>query len=79
LSGVKNKKNMNPEEKAKELVEKLKWYCDGTAMGAFRSEVAFSNAKQCALITVEEIINLDYFSIEGREYWQQVRKQIEIL
>ena len=80
---------MTPEEKAKELVEKLKWYCDGTAMGAFRSEVALSNAKQCALIAVEQIENAlidcgelsDQLQNMDRElnFWQNVRKTIETL
>ena len=79
-----------PKEKATELVEKLKWYCDGTAMGAFRSEVAKSNAKQCAIIAIDEMIiqngeayllfkiHKDYYQ-EMNGYLFQVKQEIEKL
>jgi len=61
---------MTPKEKAKELVNKfyiqeIKYYENITT------------AKQCALIAVDEILNLDNFSIEGRIYWQEVKLEIE--
>ena len=59
---------MKPKEKAKELVDRYYFVDD-----------YHSFSKQCALIAVDEIINLDYFSEEGREYWQEVKKEIEKL
>ena len=35
--------------------------------------------KQCALIAVDEILELDNFSVEGRDYWQEVKNEIELL
>lgn len=63
---------MTPKEKAKELVNKfyiqeIKYYENITT------------AKECALISVDEILNLDNFSIEGRVYWEEVKFEIEKL
>ena len=63
---------MTPKEKAKELVNKfyiqeIKYYENITT------------AKECALIAVDEILNLDNFSIEGRVNWQEVKFEIEKL
>lgn len=38
---------------------------------------AASISKIHALIAVDEILNLDDFSIEGRDFWQQVKTEIE--
>ena len=62
---------MNAQDKAKELVEKY----DQT----FTYLESKNKAKQCAIIAVDEILNLDYFSEEGREYWQKVKNEIEKL
>ena len=62
---------MEAKEKAKELVEKY----DQT----FTYLESKNKAKQCAIIAVDEILNLDYFSEEGREYWQEIKKEIENL
>jgi hypothetical protein len=54
---------MTPKEKAKELVDK------------FYNEVKYyEEAKQCALITVDEVIN--YCHAEHIEYWQEVKQEI---
>ncbi len=42
-------------------------------------KMSFNQAKQCSLIAVDEIINLDDFSVDGREYWYQVKQEIEKL
>ena len=69
---------MTPQEKAEALVEQFRphskyWDC-------FNDEPLEENhAKQSALVAVDEILNLDYFSIEGRKYWQQVKQEIEKL
>lgn len=73
---------MTPKEKAMELVEKY-----------FRHELlhwdlSYIQAKQCALIAVDEILNYDIrakcevqFIIEQRieSYWQEVKQEIEKL
>jgi hypothetical protein len=78
---------LTPEQKAKELIEGFlntehchkkhipnNRYCDCTYMGRFQ-------AKQCALICVDEIISV----LEGfawtptYDYWQKVRQEIEKL
>ena len=68
---------MTPKEKAQKLVDiyLLKGY--GVIHESF--------AKQCALIAVEEIINThllsekDIFGIHPVDYWQEVKKEIELL
>ena len=62
---------MNAQDKAKELVEKYDQ--------SFTYLESKNNAKQCAIIAVDEILNLDYFSEEGREYWQEIKNEIEKL
>ncbi len=57
---------MTPTEKAKELVDKMYWVTDYQAI-------------QSSLTAVEEIINLDFLSVEGREYWNEVKKELEKL
>jgi len=63
---------MTPKEKAKELVDKF----------TFRREECdyYWNAKLCALIALNEIINagkdVDEFS---DSYWQEVKQEIEKL
>ena len=82
---------MTPKEKAQELIDAfyqhlpleenvitsdgvLSWEYDG-----------WENAKQCALIAVDEIINLNYNLLEyygnlsSTEYWQEVKQEIEKL
>jgi hypothetical protein len=86
---------MTPKEKAIELVDK---YLnkdinfpyidseDGQCIGA--GYMTYNSAKQCALIAVDEILNLDIkaknesqFIIERRieEYWQEVNQEINNL
>jgi hypothetical protein len=58
---------MTPKEKAKELKDKymnVKW------------QIYLDDAKQCALIAVNEILN-EPGSSEG--YWQQVKTEIKKL
>jgi hypothetical protein len=62
---------MTPKEKAEELVQK---YMMNTPVG-FHIE----DAKECALIAVDEILNNDgftQFDIYLTEYWQQVKQEI---
>ena len=71
---------MNPQEKAKQLVEKFR-------DDPFTSQVTTAGAKHCALICVDEILKIaphtkvlqrvnkkGFLSME--EYWKQVREAI---
>ena len=67
---------MKAKEKAKELFDK---YFD--FVGAFTLYQQHENAKQCALIVVEEIFNdpiYKAFKIEPK-YWQDVKDELEKL
>ena len=71
----------NPKEKAIELIDKYS--------NADYTDISFSGAKQCALITVDEIIKAipcreDYGGdgwvlIENTEYWIEVKNELEKL
>ena len=72
---------MTPQEKAKELVEKfLTIKCYNTRP----IELSISQAKQCSLIAVDEIlkessndtIHLYRNGVSDNEYWQQVKQEI---
>jgi hypothetical protein len=65
---------MTPKEKAKELVNKLKLSFAGVISN---DEDWESLAKQCALISVDELIF--YCSNLEMYYWQQVKQEIEKL
>jgi hypothetical protein len=67
---------MTPKEKALELVQKY--------FKANHQPYGFKDAKQCALIAVDEIINaIDWHEFETPnkelEYWQEVKQEIEKL
>ena len=59
---------MTPKEKAKQLVEQFSWIdCS-------------SDAKQCALICVDEILNGSrLFYIKDYDYWKEVKQEIKKL
>ena len=63
---------MTPKEKAIELVEKFKWYCEG----------AIEYQQAIASIAVDEILNsiqdLEIADIKW-DYWQEVKQEIENL
>ena len=70
---------MSPKEKAKELVGKLYY-------GGYKKPMFYYNAKQCALITVDEILNAICFNMYDEDaynkevsYWQEVKNEIELL
>jgi hypothetical protein len=71
---------MTPKEKAKELIDKMT-----TEIGKF-------NAKQCALVAVNELINsipcipspilnenITDSIMQAREYWKEVKNEIDKL
>ena len=75
---------MTPKEKAKELLIKFLYYVE-----SFSSEQQNENAKQCALISVDEILNSNpsyddyggngWIIIDNSEYWEQVKVEINEL
>lgn len=62
---------MDAKEKAKELYERFN-KCN-EAVGSF---ITTFQVKQCALIAVNEILNIQ---VVKNGYWQQVREEIEKL
>ncbi len=74
---------MTTEEKAKELIEKFQPYCDYDAGHIYKQK---ENAKACALICVEEILDafacLKGYSWSGDrdkdpvKKWQQVKEYL---
>ena len=58
---------MTPKEKAEELVGQFSWIdCS-------------SDAKQCALICVDEIVKNTLQVSQVLDYWQEVKQEIEKL
>ena len=81
---------MTPKEKAKDLVDKFLPQIRGADRYNYNLEsMNVFNAKQCALIAVDEILNIP--NIEGssnghmvdegyaKVYWQKVKTEIENL
>ncbi len=66
---------MTAKEKAKELVNKM-------VCNIPQHYDEYQQAKDCALICVEEIIESvtsDWVHDKNKEYWQEVKKEIEKL
>ena len=63
---------MTPKEKAVELVHKF------DLMQTYIEEFSLQDAKECALIAVNEIIS-DNASIYSQKYWQEVKSEIKKL
>jgi hypothetical protein len=60
---------MTPKEKAIELVDTMDLIIK-----------FYQPAKQCALIAVDEILNLCWNgNLKAKEYWQEVKQEIEKL
>ena len=73
---------MTPKEKAKELIAKFENFNYDDGYDYYTSSISYIEAKQCALIAVDEILALlpeIAFGANVYEYWQQVRKEIESL
>lgn len=76
---------MTPKEKALSLCQKFGWLSTKWEQTGYNS-LELENAKQCALIAVDEIIesmnckNKDYLEKtywHPIDYWEQVKKEIE--
>ena len=81
---------MNPQEKAQELVDKYinaSFNCKDCNMPFCDikcTQLSLNEAKQCALIAVDEIIEaIDWHEFEHPnkefDYWQEVKEEIEKL
>ena len=82
---------MTTKEQAIELVNKFRDFADGidSETDRFSPNIEKKNAKQCALIAVDEILEVVKFyeRQNGRllidnirvMYWQEVKKEIELL
>jgi len=64
---------MTPKEKAKELIRK--YYTWG--INKEGQSLSWLEAKQCALIAVDEISNIVLF--DDLRYWDEVKQEIEKL
>lgn len=62
---------MTPKIKAIELVEKFIYRT--------KDYVEIEDAKDCAIFVVDEILNAHLFDLDEKQYWQQVKEQIEKL
>jgi len=74
---------MTPKEKAEDLVDKI-YYCQRYADGEdYMPLEAYKRAKQCAIITVDEIIDCTKNGLGitkfSKEYWQEVKQEIQNL
>jgi hypothetical protein len=65
---------MTPEEKAVEIVGKFMRYVSHWPKGEY--DVQKDNAKQCALICVDEILSIDGNYLIERTFWQKVKQAI---
>jgi hypothetical protein len=75
---------MTPKEKAQELYNKFY----NTSSHQHHVESRKDNAKQCALMLVDEMIKVFnpenwgleiYNAFEGLKYWKEVKQEIELL
>lgn len=64
---------MNSKEKAEELVDKYR----NSIMSFLSDNMKDMNAKQCALIAVDEILEHCYEVM--KPFWQEVKQEIELL
>lgn len=78
-----NQNKMKPKEKAQELVEKF--WTEVEDNDYQTRKMSFEQAKQCALIAVEQILNDDWYipsfdeMMERMKYWEQVKNEINNL
>jgi len=72
---------MTTKEKAQELFNKFRQFAhhDTSQIGSYQLQQEMYNAKQCALIVVDEILNLDSGDAVDKNYWQEVKQEINKL
>ena len=67
---------MTPKEKAFELAHKFR-LIDIRTSESTTMMISMADAKQCALIAVDEILKTNPY--KARNYWQEVKQEIEFL
>ena len=72
---------MTPKQKADELIEKFSPHCycflgSGMLTNTPNNKVQFVNAKQCAIIAVDEIIESKPIC-NSLIWWQEVKSELE--
>jgi hypothetical protein len=67
---------MTPKEKAFELAHKFRLLEIRTSENSHMM-ISIADAKQCALIAVDEILETNPY--KARNYWQEVKQEIENL
>ena len=71
---------MTPKEKADELIDKMYYIGRYDDKEDYNPAMAWERAKQCAIIAVDEIINLLSHDINLLvNYWFEVKQEIEKL
>jgi hypothetical protein len=77
---------MTPKEKAEQLIDKFYQTTPNEAwinepIGIAKEYKAFNQAKECALIMIEEILCNSTFLLSNGElyYWREVKQEIEKL
>ena len=78
---------MTPKEHAQELIEKFREYSHtdfNYTRGGYQVDTQIKNAKQCALIAVNEFLDMSRVMgckncCPNAEYWQDVKTEIESL
>lgn len=75
---------MSPKEKAKELVDTFRKFVKPQSSGFWVSneDTTIKNAKQCALICIDESLNCDSDIVNWEshsKYYNEIKKEIELL
>lgn len=69
---------ITPKEKAKELIAKFAYQIrEKENQDGFIANI--NTTKKCALIAVDEIINLCASGLSETKFWEQVKQEIEAL
>ena len=75
---------MTSKEKALEVYEKMDLFTNGyvgssVLINMEYDDVKIKRTKKLAMVLINEIIDLDNFSIEGREYWSEVSIELNVI
>ena len=66
---------MTPKEKAFKLLERFRL----NVLDYEGASINTHKAKQCAIIAVDEILNAHLFDLDEKQYWHEVKVEIEKL
>ena len=84
--GLNNLKinKMTQKEKAEELIDKMYYIGRYDDKEDYNPAMAWERSKQCALIAVDEILNLEppelsYLEPFSKSWWQEVKQEIDKL